>query len=263
MFSLHKVFIFLVLIQVSLFPQDNTKLEEIVKNNTLKVCIWPQYYGISFIDPRTQKLNGIDSDLAVELAKYLNVNLKYVKSSFLSLSKDVTSNKCDIAMFAIANTKARKAKMRFTSAHLASDIYAVTTKNNKKINNWNDIDKKGIILAISKGTYHDPLVKNIMKNAKVIAFNGFKEREDEVQSGRADAFMTDYPYGKKVIEKTTWAKLIEPNKIHHITSYSWTMAYGNDKFYNKVEEFIKEIKKDGRLLKLAKKYRLEAIVKID
>ena len=74
--------------------------------------------------------------------------------------------------------------------------------------------------------------------------------------------MTDYPYGKKVIEKTTWAKLIEPNKIHHITSYSWTMAYGNDKFYNRVELFIKTIKDDGRLLKLAKKNHLEPIVKL-
>ena len=49
-------------------------------------------------------------------------------------------------MFAIADTKMRREQMRFTSAHLQSDIYAITTKTNKKINSWEDIDKEGVII---------------------------------------------------------------------------------------------------------------------
>lgn len=245
----------------SVLYAQNDKLDEIKKNNELKVCIWPQYYGISYIDSRTQKLVGIDSDLAKELAKDLNVNLKLVKSSFPTLINDVNSNKCDIAMFAIGNTEKRRAKMRFTTAHLESDIYAITSKTNKRINNWNDIDKKGIVVAVAKGTYHEPIMKNKLKNAELIVMKGFKQREDEVQSGRADVFMTDYPYGKKMLAKTDWAKLITPNETYHLTPYAWTMAFGNDKFYNRVEQFISDIKKDGRLKQLAIKNDLEAIAK--
>jgi len=253
---------FFIMLSAILLNAQESRLDKIKSNNELRVCIWPQYYGISYIDPRTQKLVGIDSDLSVELAKDLGVKLKLVKSSFPTLIKDVTSNKCDIAMFAIGNSESRRAKMRFTTPHLESDIYAVASKTNKKIQSWDDIDKKGVIVAVAKGTYHEPVMKEKLKNAEILVIKGFEQREEEVQSGRADVFMTDYPYGKKMLAKTNWAKLIIPETTYNLTPYAWTMAYGDDKFYQRVEKFISDIKKDGRLLKLAKKNGLEPIAKL-
>lgn len=238
------------------------KLDLIKEKNKLKVCIWPQYYGISYIDSRTQQLVGIDADLAKELAKDIGVELEYVQSSFPTLIKDVTSNKCDIAMFAIGNTPQRRAKMRFTSPHLSSDIYAVTTKTNTKIQSWNDIDKKGVIVAVAKGTYHEPVMKGKLQNAELLVSPSFKARGQAVQSGRADVFMTDYPFGKRMLAQTTWAKLISPESTYHKTPYAWAMAYGNDKFHQRVEQFIHDIKKDGRLLQYAKKNKLEPIANL-
>jgi ABC-type amino acid transport substrate-binding protein len=251
-----------MLVSVVSYAQDN-KLDKILKNNKIKVCIWPEYYGISYLDSRTQKLIGIDSDLAKELAKDIGVRLEYISSSFATLIDDVTSNKCDIAMFAIGNTKSRREKIRFTTPHLYSDIYAVTTKTNKRINTWNDIDKKGIVVAVAKGTYHEPVMKEKLKNAKLLVLNSFHAREKEVQSGRADVFMTDYPFGKRMIEKTQWAKLITPNQKYYITPYAWALNYGDEKFFKRVEKFIVDIKQDGRLLKLAKKNGLLSIVKVE
>lgn len=242
---------------------DGDKLNNIINENKLKVCIWPGYYGISYLDPRTQELVGIDSDLAKELAKDLKVDLEYVESSFATLIKDISEDKCDIAMFAIGNTPSRREKIKFTTPHLSSDIYAITTKLNTKIQKWDDIDKTGVVVAVTKGTYHEPIMKEKLKNAELLIVNGFKAREQEVLSGRADVFMTDYPYGKRMLAKTDWAKLIIPQKEYHKTPYAWAMAYGNDNFYNRVEKFISDIKKDGRLLNLSKKNGLEAIAKLN
>ena len=74
-------------------------------------------------------------------------------------------------------------------------------------------------------------MKEKLKNAELLVVNGFKAREQEVLSGRADVFMTDYPFGKRMLAKTDWAKLIIPEKEYHKTPYAWAMAYGNDKFY--------------------------------
>jgi ABC-type amino acid transport substrate-binding protein len=35
------------------------------------VCIWPDYYGITWRNPRTQQLTGIDIDLSAELGRDL------------------------------------------------------------------------------------------------------------------------------------------------------------------------------------------------
>ncbi len=185
------------------------------------------------------------------------------KSSFVTLIDDINENKCDIAMFAIGNTQKRRKKLRFTSPHLASDIYAITTKTNRKINSWDDIDKKDIVVSVAKGTYHEPVMKEKLKYAQLFVATNFHTRGQAVISGRADVFMTDFPFAKRMMEQTDWAKLITPDATYHMTPYAWVMAYGNDKFYNRVEKFIKNIKKDGRLIELAKNNGLYPIVKLD
>ena len=255
------LFYFVILFQFQLFAQYNS-LDEIMQEKELRVCVWPEYYGISYLDIRTQQFIGIDSDLAKELAKDLNVNLKFVNSSFATLIDDITNSKCHIAMFAIGNTPQRREKIRFTTAHLSSDVYAITTKNNRRIDNWDDIDKKGNIIAVAKGTYHETIMKEKLQNAELLVLDKIHQREQEVQAGRADAFMSDYPFAKRMLAKTDWAKLIEPKTTYHKTDYAWAMKYGEDKFYNRVEQFIQDIKNDGRLLNLAKKNGLEPIVKL-
>ncbi|MGA1940174.1 substrate-binding periplasmic protein [Arcobacter sp. YIC-310] len=257
-----KKVMYLIIVCFFLSSLNANKLESIKKSNEIKVCIWPEYYGISYLDIRTQKLVGIDSDLAKELAKDLNVTLKYIPSSFATLIKDIKSDKCDIAMFAIGNTKERREQIRFTTPHLSSDIYAITTKNNKRVKTWDDIDTEGIVVAVAKGTYHEPVMKKKLKKAKLLVLNSFKAREEAVRAGRADVFMTDYPFGKRMLAKTSWAKLIIPKTTYHKTPYAWALAYGNDLFYKRVEKFISDIRKDGRLLNLAKQNGLAPIVNL-
>ena len=101
-----------------------------------------------------------------------------------------------------------------------------------------------------------------LKNAQLLVVDKMHQREQEVQAGRADVFMTDYPFAKKMIESTSWAVLIEPKEAFHKTPYAWAMKYDDEVFYNRVEEFLKTIKNDGRLLKLAKNNGLEPIVNL-
>lgn len=253
--------ILLTFLPIISFAQES-RLVQIKKNNQLKVCVWPEYYGISYLDERTQKLVGIDSDLAQELAKDLNVELSFVSSSFAALIPDITTNKCDIAMFAIGNTPQRREQIRFTTPHLSSDIYAIATKSNKRINTWDDIDKKGVVVAVAKGTYHEPVMKEKLKHAELLVVENMHAREQEVQSGRADVFMTDFPFAKRMLAKTSWAKLITPQSTYHLTPYAWAIAYGDDEFYNEIEKFIQRIKDDGRLLKAAQNNGLEPIVNL-
>ena len=48
------------------FTQD--RLGTIETKGILRVCIWPGYYGISFRNPKTNQLSGVDIDMARELA---------------------------------------------------------------------------------------------------------------------------------------------------------------------------------------------------
>ncbi len=237
-------------------------LQTILENKTLKVCIWPEYYSISYVNPRTQKLTGIDVDLAKRLAQTLDVQPLFVSSSFATLIQDVTTHRCDIAMFAVGQTPAREKYLRFTSPHLMSDIYAIASKSNRRITTWDDIDQEGVVVAVAKGTYHVEVMQQSLQKAKLLIVDTLHAREQEVQAGRADVFMTDYPFGIQLLHETAWAKLIAPTVPFHKTYYGWALSKESDanSFFQKVEQFMQTIKRDGTLLETARHYQLDPIV---
>ncbi len=236
------------------------QLENIRATKTVKVCIWPDYYGISLRNPKTQKLSGLDADLALELGKDLGVAVEFVDTSFSKLLTDLPAGACHVAMFGVGITSARAEKIRFTRPTLASDVYAITSLSNRRIKNWSDIDKPGNVVSVVKGTLHESLLREKFKNATLLVVDTPMAREQEVQAGRADAFMTDFPYSRRMLETTDWARLISPPETFHITQYAYAVALGDDKWHQRMEQFVADIKRDGRLLNLAQQYKLSDIV---
>ena len=240
-----------------------SRLDRITASHTVRVCIWPDYYGISLRDPRTQQLSGIDIDLAQELGRDLGASVQVVDSSFARLVPDVLEERCDVAMFAIGIIPQRQQVLRFTQPYLASDVMAITTRSNRKIRSWGDIDQPGIVVAVAKGTLHEPLMRARLKHAQLIAPETPHAREQEVQSGRADVFMTDFPYSRRMLETTDWARLVAPVSTYQITSYAWAIKPGDDALHERLEAFLQTIKRDGRLLAAARKHKLDPIVVLD
>ena len=239
------------------------RLARIQASGQVQVCIWPDYYGISLRDPRTLQLSGIDVDLAHELAHELGVAVQFVDSSFARLEADVLQERCDVAMFAVGVTPQRQQVLRFTRPHLASDVVAITTRSNRKIRSWDDIDQPGIVVAVAKGTLHEPLMRARLQRAQLITPETSHAREQEVQSGRADVFMTDFPYSRRMLETTDWARQVTPPRTYHITSYAWALKPGDDVWHQRLEQFMQAIKRDGRLLAAARKHKLDPIVVLD
>lgn len=241
-------------------PIDNSRLERVKTANLLRVCIWPDYQNISYRDPRTQQLSGIDIDLAKQLGKDLGVAVLFIDSSFANLIDDVTQGRCDVAMFGIGDTPLRALKLRFTQPYLLSDIYAVTNKSNRAIKSWNDIDKPGAVVAVAKGTLHEAVMKDKLKAAQLIVVDTPLAREQAVKSGRADVFMTDYPYSLQFLSVSRWARVIVPSDTYHVTPYAYAMQLGDDVWHARLERFVEDIKRDGRLVAAAKKHELGPIV---
>lgn len=65
----------------------------------------------------------------------------------------------------------------------------------------------------AKGTLHEPLMRERLKNARLITPDTPHAREQEVQAGRADVFMTDFPYTRRMLETTDWARLVAPTTV--------------------------------------------------
>ena len=74
--------------------------------------------------------------------------------------------------------------------------------------------------------------------------------------------MTDFPFSRRMLDNSDWARLVAPPSTYHLTPYAWAMRPGDDRFHARVESFLREIKSDGRLLNSAKRHGLEPIVSL-
>ena len=237
-----------------------SRLDRVLADKKVRVCIWPDYYGISYRNPKTQELSGIDIDMAAALGKDLGVAVEFVDSSFATLIVDITEDRCDVAMFGIGITPQRQEKLRLTQPHLASDIYAITTRSNRRIQTWDDIDQPGSVVAVAKGTWHEPVMRQKLKAAELRVLDTSQAREQEVESGRADVFMTDFPFSRRMLETTDWARLVKPTATYHMTRYAYAMKPGDDAWFARMERFVADVKSDGRLLAAARRHKLDPIV---
>jgi cyclohexadienyl dehydratase len=234
-------------------------LIEVTKSKKLRVCQYPQYYSISFRNPKTSQIEGIDADLAKELAKELDAQLEIVESSFGTFIADLQSNKCDIGMFGVGASLKRAQAVEFSKPYLITNVYGVTRKGGS-IKSWADVDKKGVKAAVTLGSYIEPFMKSYLKNAELISVAPPATREAELVAGRVDIIMTDYPTAIKVTDEFDWAQTILPDEKLAITPYAYVVAQGDQIWLNYINLFIDTIKLDGRLKTYAEKNKLGPIV---
>ncbi|WP_341677066.1 ABC transporter substrate-binding protein [Niveibacterium sp. SC-1] len=237
-----------------------SRLARVTAEHVLNVCIWPQYYGVSFRNPKSGAITGVDVDMARAFAAELGAELRFVDTNFLRVDSDLKEARCDVAMTGLAVTPEREARMDFTRPHLRSDVYAVTTLNSRRVRRWEDIDRPGIRVAVQAGTYHEPLMRERLRQAELVVINPPQTREGELEAGRVDVFMSDYPFTRKMQDNHDWVRVIAPPSSYRPTNYAYAVRPGDRAWLQRVDAFVAAIKADGRLRVAARRYGLEPIV---
>ena len=169
--------------------QTQSRLFEITKNKKLRVCQFPLYYSISFRNPKTGEIEGIDADLAKELAKELDAKLEMVEvGGFGEAVLSLQANKVDM------NFGLQATPIRATAIDFAGPIYWiewVTVNNpNFKGKDWADYNKESVKVAVMTGTSDELLLRKMAPKATRVEFKLIADVALAVSSGRADAFTT-------------------------------------------------------------------------
>jgi cyclohexadienyl dehydratase len=233
--------------------------DRVRQNKLVRVCIWPDYYGITYLNTRTGRLGGLDIDMAEQLAQDLGVALGYVDSSFPRLVADLRDNVCDIAMYAVARTPQRMEQLQFSDPYLQSGVYAITRRDSV-VRTWQDIDKPGVRVGVPAGTFIESAVADSLKQAQVVVVAAPTTRERELRAGRLDVFMADFPFSRRLLDREEWPVLLSPPAPFHVLPYAYAMKKGDDGWRDRINVFVAAVKRDGRLLKAARQQGLDSIL---
>ena len=248
-------------IATDLFPDIRVELERVLESLTDEQWEYPTVCTGWTVRDVALHLLGTRVGL---LSGFRDHDGQWVKvdswEELVTLIDDLQNDRCDIAMFAVGMLPQRMQHLRFSKPYLQSDIYAVSTKSNRAVQRWEDIDKPGVLVGVQAGTFMEPVMKAQLKQARMVVVQPPTTRERELEAGRIDVFMTDYPYSRRLLDNADWASLIAPPKPFSITPYGYAVKPGDDAWLTQVDEFVARIKRDGRLQAAAARHRLTPIV---
>lgn len=206
------------------------------------------------------KLTGFEVELARNIAKKENLKVKFVPTKWDSLIAGVGDKKFDVVLNNVTITKQRQKKYSFSTPYIYSREVLITKKNNTAINSIDDI--KGHKMAVGTGTNNQTVAEKY--GAKVLPNSEFSSSLDLVKQGRAEgtlnsreaylAYLKDNPSAKNEFKYTVVPdSKVAPAKIAVL------MAKDNPGLKKKINKALKELKADGTLTKLSKKYFTEDI----
>ncbi len=236
------------------------RLPAIRARGELTVCIWPEYFAISYRNARNGEMEGLDIDMARALAMRLEVNLAFHETNFGEFMDRLEDGSCDIAMMAVGITPARAARVAFSKPYMSSAVYAVTTRTNTRIMSWRDIDQPRTVVAVAAGTVMEPLMRETLRNAELMVVTPPRTREGEILSGRADVFMSDYPYTRRMVLMHDWARVIDPPARFGDTLYAYAVPRNDQAWLNEVNAFLERARLDGVLARAAQRHGLTPIM---
>lgn len=226
----------------------------------LLVCVMPENFAITWRNPRSGEMEGLDADMASALAARLGVRRHLVDSTLADVMDRVERGDCDIAMSAIGITPERAARVAFTKPYMASPAFAVTTRDNPRIATWADLDRVGHVVAVAAGTVQEGQMRQTLRHAELLVVRPPASREAEVLSGRADAFMADFAHTRGMLSANGWARVLEPPGRFGDTLYAYAVARQERAWLEEVNSFLAAAKADGLMARLAARYGLGPVL---
>ncbi len=212
---------------------------------------------MSYLNPKTGVYEGIDAELSQLIADSLGVKIEYVPTSWPTLTADTLAGKFDIALCGISRNYARAKTMAMSDAYgegaFGKTILCRKT-DAKKYQSLADIDKPEVRVMINPGGTNEKFAHAHLKHAKLIVHQENADIPRQVAEGNADIMITETVEAARYIELND--KLAAPLMKAPFTRHSCgiLMQKGDQEFLNYINFVLAELKMDGTLAKLEKKY---------
>jgi cyclohexadienyl dehydratase len=168
-----------------------SNLDKVLQQKTLTVCTTGDYKPYTFLK-EDGSYEGIDIAMAESLASSLGAKVKWVKTTWKTLTPDFVAGKCDIAMGGISVTLERQ-KQVFFAERLDTDgkIPLVRCTDVKKYRTIEQINKPAVRLIEPAGGTNEAFVRAHLPKANLTLSHDNMGIFQQLVDRKADVMITD------------------------------------------------------------------------
>lgn len=171
--------------------QAQSTMDTVKDRGTLRVGVMqapPWFYK----DPAGDEWTGVGASVGKAMAETLGVEFEPVEVTWATSIAALQAGKIDV-QFVLDATPKRALAVDFPSQPLLYYALAVLADEDLTISAWEDLNKEGMKLSVSKGTTMEAYIKKHLPNAEILSFPGNAEALAAFQSGRVNAVVLFHP----------------------------------------------------------------------
>ena len=228
--------------------------ENAPEGKVLKVATDANFPPFEFYQEQSKVHTGFEVDLMNAVAKEMGYEkVEFINVEFKNILTGLNDKKYDVAIAGMSITPEREHIAEFSEAY-AEDGYKVIVSKNSKLGD-DFVALSGKVVAAEEGSYGLEMLQKQAKDVTVVPVKSTEAGIKLVADGKADAlvaskmaasFFITHNYGEKV--KFAGEKVLYADKI------GIAVAPGNAELQKKLNEALKEVKRNGEYNKIYNSY---------
>ena len=225
----------------------------------VKVGSTPTGIPFTFLDTKTNSIQGIMVDLITEIGKDAGFTVQIEPMQFSALVPSLTSNKIDVISAAMFATAARKEVIDFSDAVYTYGEGLVVPKTDTKSYTSQE-DLKGETVGAQVGTAFVDALKKTGLFSEVKVYDTIPDILRDVNAGRLKAGFADYPILAYNLKQGSFGevRLVDSYKPVTVGTVAIGVRKSDGALLTKINTSLAKLKKDGTIGKILEKWGQKA-----
>lgn len=238
--------IFFMSLAAQTSPAATLNVEDIQKKGVLVVGVDIPYGVMEFYDKDGQEA-GIDIDISREIARDLDVKVKFVAMPFDQLFTAINNRSVDLVASAVTITPKRQETLLFSEPYLDAGMSLAVSSNNSEILRHEDLSGKRV--AVLKGTIGEEMAKNspLFSNSEIIPYQANDLRMADLIAGKVDAAIVHF----LTTEDSSIRLVGEPLSVSY---YGLVTHLSNQDLIAQINRILRNMKRNNTLRNIKLKY---------
>lgn len=224
----------------------------------LKVGSTPTGVPFTFLDTKTNSIQGIMVDLITEIGRDAGFQVQIEPMQFSTLVASLTSNKIDIISAAMFATAARKEVIDFSDPVYTYGEGLLVPKTDTK-NYSTQEDLKGEVVGAQVGTAFVDALKKTGLFSEVKVYDTIPDILRDVNAGRLKAGFADYPILAYNLKQGSFpeVRLVDSYKPVVIGTVAIGIRKGDQELLTKINSSLAKLKANGTVDRILDKWGLK------
>ena len=165
-------------------------LAEVRARDELRIGTTGDYTPFSYLDGEERR--GIDIDLGRSLANALDVDVRWVPTTWATLAADLAAGAFDIAMSGISVTAARRQTGCFSRTYFTTGKTVIARcERAAEFDRLQAIDRAGVRVIVNPGGTNEAFARRALSHADLVVHPDNTTIFSALASGAADLMITD------------------------------------------------------------------------